>query len=42
MDTYLISRCAVMGETQSYGGKAAREAFAEYANWTTEQIEKNG
>ncbi|MGP5015353.1 SGNH hydrolase domain-containing protein, partial [Glutamicibacter ardleyensis] len=41
LDTYLISRCAVMGELQSFGEKASSEACAEYANWTTEQIEKN-
>lgn len=41
LDAYLISRCAVMGELQSFGEKASSEACAEYANWTTEQIEKN-
>jgi len=40
LDTYLISRCAVMGERQTYDEKASVDACAEYSDWTTGQIDK--
>lgn len=40
LDTYLISRCAVMGERQAFDEKASVDACAEYSNWTTDQIDK--
>lgn len=40
LDTYLISRCAVMGVPQEYGNKAKTEGCVDYANWATEQLKK--
>ncbi|PQZ96759.1 hypothetical protein CQ017_16405 [Arthrobacter sp. MYb224] len=40
LDTYLISRCAVMGEPQDYDEQASIDGCTEYAGWVTGEIEK--
>ncbi|WP_404290940.1 acyltransferase family protein [Glutamicibacter arilaitensis] len=41
LDTYLISRCAVMGEPQEYDEQASIDGCTDYAGWVTGEIEKN-
>ncbi|MFJ5106374.1 MULTISPECIES: acyltransferase family protein [unclassified Glutamicibacter] len=40
IDTYLASRCAVMGEPQVFDSEAREKGCADYGSWVTKQIEK--